>query len=41
MNRKTRRKKKRIRLLSIGFIILVGIFATTFLVNGRGKKILR
>jgi poly-gamma-glutamate capsule biosynthesis protein CapA/YwtB (metallophosphatase superfamily) len=37
MNRKTRRRKKRIKLLSIGLILIVGILAATFVVNGMGK----
>lgn len=38
MNRKSRRKKKRIRLLSIGVILIVGILAATYVVNGMGKN---
>lgn len=38
MNRKTRRKKKRIRLLSLGLIIIIGILAASFVVNGMGKN---
>ena len=38
MNRKTRRKKKRIRLLSIGLILIIGVLAATFVVNGIGKN---
>ncbi len=37
MNRKVRRKKKRrIRLLSLGLILVVGILAASFVVNRRG-----
>lgn len=36
MNRKTRRKKKRIRLLSIGLVLIVTILAATYVVNGMG-----
>lgn len=38
MNRKARRKKKRIRLLSIGLILIVGVLAASFVVNGMGKN---
>ncbi len=37
MNRKSRRRKKRIRLLSIGIILIAGILAASFAVNGMGK----
>ena len=37
MNRKVRRRKKRIRLLLLLFILLVGVLAATFVVNGIGK----
>lgn len=37
MNRKSRRKKKRIRLLSLGLVLIVGILAASFVVNGLGK----
>ncbi|MDF2950282.1 MAG: CapA family protein [Sedimentibacter sp.] len=38
MNRKSRRKKKRIRLLSIGIVLIIGILAATYVVNGMGKN---
>lgn len=38
MNRKARRKKKRIKLLSLGLILIVGILAASFVVNGMGKE---
>ena len=38
MNRKSRRKKKRIRLWSLGLILVVGILAASFVVNGIGKE---
>jgi poly-gamma-glutamate synthesis protein (capsule biosynthesis protein) len=38
MNRKARRKKKRVRLLSISLILIVGIVAASFVVNGIGKN---
>lgn len=38
MNRKSRRRKKRIRLLSISFIIILGIAAATIAVNGMGNN---
>lgn len=34
MNRKSRRKKKRIRLLSLGLILIVGTIAASLIVNG-------
>jgi poly-gamma-glutamate synthesis protein (capsule biosynthesis protein) len=38
MNRKSRRKKKRIRLLSIGIVLIIGVLAATYVVNGMGKN---
>lgn len=38
MNRKSRRRKKRIRLLSISFIIILGVAAAAFAVNGIGNN---
>lgn len=37
MNRKTRRKKKRIRLLSLGLVLIVTILAATYVVSGMGE----
>lgn len=37
MNRRSRRKRKRIKLLSWGLVLIVGILAASFVVNGIGK----
>lgn len=37
MNRKSRRKRKRIRLLSLGLLLITSILAATYVVNGIGK----
>ncbi|WMJ76400.1 MULTISPECIES: CapA family protein [unclassified Sedimentibacter] len=37
MSRKYRRRKKRIRLLSLGLFVIVSILAASFVVNGMGK----
>lgn len=39
MSKKSRRKKKRIRLLSIGLVLIVGIVAASFVVNGLGRNV--
>lgn len=38
MNRKIRRRKKRIRLLSLSLILVAGILAASFAVNGMNKS---
>lgn len=37
MNRKHRRRKKRIRLMSWSLVLLIGVLAASFVVNGIGK----
>ncbi|MBP7222518.1 MAG: CapA family protein [Sedimentibacter sp.] len=37
MNRKARRRKKRIRLMSWSLVLLVGVLAASFVVKGMGK----
>jgi len=37
MNRKYRRRKKRIKLMSWSFLLLIGVLAASFVVNGFGK----
>ncbi len=37
MNRKYRRRKKRIKLMSWSLVILIGVLAASFVVNGIGK----
>ncbi len=39
MNRKIRRRKKRIKLMSWSLVILVGVLAASFAVNGIDKKV--
>jgi poly-gamma-glutamate synthesis protein (capsule biosynthesis protein) len=38
MNRKIRRRKKRIKLMSWSLVILIGVLAASFAVNGTDKK---
>lgn len=38
MNRKVKRRKKRIKLMSWSLLILVGVLAASFVVNGIGKE---